>query len=93
VLEVSVERDGARCRWTRPRLYVVAVPDYLFGGGDGYTFRNRASLSVPPGPDLKLLVFDALSEAYARGEAIAPRVEGRIEDRTPSAAPAAGRLP
>jgi 2',3'-cyclic-nucleotide 2'-phosphodiesterase (5'-nucleotidase family) len=93
VLEVSVERDGVPVPLDPAATYVVAVPDYLFGGGDGYTFRNRASLSVPPGPDLKLLVFDALSEAYARGEAIAPPVEGRIEDRTPSAASAADSQP
>ncbi|MBW3569590.1 MAG: 5'-nucleotidase C-terminal domain-containing protein [Gemmatimonadetes bacterium] len=62
------------------RVYVVAVPDYLFGGGDGYLFHNRAILSVPPGPDLRLLAFDALSAAYARGEAIAPAVEGRITE-------------
>jgi len=62
------------------RVYVVAVPDYMFGGGDGYNFHNRAILSVPPGPDLRLLAFDALGAAYARGEAIAPRVEGRITE-------------
>lgn len=60
------------------RVYVVAVPDYLYYGGDGYHFKDRAILVVPPGPDLKLLVFDALSQAYAHGAPIAPRVEGRI---------------
>ena len=62
------------------RVYVVAVPDYLYGGGDGYHFKDRAVTTVPPGPDLRLMVFDALSAAYAEGRAIAPAVEGRINE-------------
>lgn len=62
------------------RVYVVAVPDYMYGGGDGYHFKDRAIMTVPPGPDLKLLAFDALSAAYARGESIGPMVEGRITE-------------
>jgi 2',3'-cyclic-nucleotide 2'-phosphodiesterase (5'-nucleotidase family) len=60
------------------RVYVVAVPDYLYRGGDDYHFKDRALMTVPPGPDLKLLAFDALTASYGRGEPIAPRVEGRI---------------
>lgn len=81
----SVEVGGGD-RWAPledERVYVVAVPDYLFAGGDGYLAHNRAVLSVPPGADLRLLAFDALSAAYARGEAIAPRVEGRINELLP----------
>jgi 5'-nucleotidase len=74
-------REGDR--WApldNDRVYVVAVPDYLYGGGDAYHFKDRAVLAVPPGPDLKLLAFDALSAAYARGESIGPRAEGRITE-------------
>ena len=60
--------------------YVVAVPDYNYGGGDGYTFRSKAIMTIPPGPDLKLMVFDALMAAYARGVAISPAIEGRIRE-------------
>ena len=60
------------------RVYVVAVPDYMYGGGDGYHFKDRAILTVPPGPDLRLLAFDAILAAHARGEAIGAPVEGRI---------------
>jgi hypothetical protein len=63
--------------------YLVAVPDYMFGGGDGYTFATQALEKVPPGPDLKLIAFDALSAACAQGRAIMPRVEGRLIDLTP----------
>ena len=80
VTAVEVRRGDGWEPLDDDRVYVVAVPDYLFGGGDGYLFHNRAILSVPPGPDLRLLAFDALSAAYARGEAIAPRLEGRITE-------------
>jgi hypothetical protein len=49
-------------------------------GGDRYVFHNRAVMSLPPGPDVRLIAFDALSAAYARGEAIAPKLEGRITE-------------
>lgn len=80
VTSVEVQRGTAWEPLDDNRVYVVAVPDYLFGGGDGYLFHNRAILSVPPGADLRLIAFDALSAAYARGEAIAPAVEGRITE-------------
>jgi 5'-nucleotidase len=63
------------------RVYTVAVPDYLYGGGDAFHFKDRSILAIPPGPDLKLMAFDALTQAYADGRAIAPRVEGRITER------------
>lgn len=90
VTSVEVGGEGRWAPLDDERVYVVAVPDYLFSGGDGYLAHNRALLSVPPGADLRLLAFDALSAAYARGEAIAPRVEGRItETDAPSPAPPA----
>ena len=80
VTSVEIRRGDAYEPLDEARVYVVAVPDYLFGGGDGYNFHNRAVLSVPPGPDVRLIAFDALSAAYADGRAIAPRVEGRITE-------------
>jgi len=85
VLDVQVQRGAAWAPLAADSVYTVAVPDYLFGGGDGYTFAKNAVASVPPGPDLKLLAFDALAALYARGEAIRPRVEGRLIDATPRA--------
>lgn len=78
VTSVEVQRGAAWEPLDDSRVYIVAVPDYLFGGGDGYQFHNRAILSVPPGADLRLIAFDALSAAYANGQAISPAVEGRI---------------
>jgi len=60
------------------QIYVVAVPDYLFEGGDGYNFKQKAVLTIPPGPELKLLTFEAISQSYSEGKSIAPTVEGRI---------------
>ncbi|HEV7589621.1 MAG TPA: bifunctional metallophosphatase/5'-nucleotidase [Longimicrobium sp.] len=86
ILDVQVQRGTAWAPLAADSVYTVAVPDYLFGGGDGYTFARNAVASVPPGPDLKLIAFDALAALYARGEAIAPRVEGRLIDATPPGA-------
>lgn len=80
VTSVEVQRGAAWEPLDDNRVYIVAVPDYLFSGGDGYLFHNRAILSVPPGADLRLVAFDALSTAYAAGQAIAPAVEGRITE-------------
>jgi 2',3'-cyclic-nucleotide 2'-phosphodiesterase (5'-nucleotidase family) len=80
VSDVHVQRAGTWQPIDLNALYIVAVPDYSYGGGDGYTFRSRAVITIPPGPDLKLMVFDALSASYAKGVAIAPVVEGRIRE-------------
>jgi hypothetical protein len=61
-------------------VYVVAVPEYLYGGGDGFHFKDRAITTVPPGPDLKLMAFDAIAAAFARGEMIGRPPEGRITE-------------
>ncbi|HEX2202808.1 MAG TPA: 5'-nucleotidase C-terminal domain-containing protein [Longimicrobium sp.] len=85
VLDAQVCRGDACAPLDPARAYRVAVPDYLFGDGDGYTFRARATNVFPPGPELRLTAFDALLTAYSRGQAISPRVEGRLVDATPGA--------
>jgi 5'-nucleotidase/UDP-sugar diphosphatase len=90
VLGVQVRRGE---RWeplAEDSVYAVAVPDYLMGGGDGYTFREVAVRSLPPASELRLLALDALMAAYARGEAVTPRVEGRLVDETPRGSEGAG---
>jgi 2',3'-cyclic-nucleotide 2'-phosphodiesterase (5'-nucleotidase family) len=82
VLDVQVQSGAGWAPLDDARVYVVAVPDYMYGGGDAYNFKNAAIMTVPPGPDVKYLAMDALAAAYARGEAIAPRVEGRIVEVT-----------
>jgi 2',3'-cyclic-nucleotide 2'-phosphodiesterase (5'-nucleotidase family) len=82
VLDVQMQNGAGWAPLDEARIYVVAVPDYMYGGGDGYSFKNAATMTVPPGPDVKYLAFDALTSAYARGEPIAPRIEGRIVEVT-----------
>jgi 5'-nucleotidase len=86
VTSVDIRRGDAWEPLDDNRVYVVAVPDYLMGGGDTYSFHNRAVMSIPPGPDLRLMAFDALAAAYAAGQPISPAVEGRITERGPGAA-------
>jgi len=80
VTQVDVLRAGTWQPLDPQAVYVVAVPDYSYGGGDGYTFHNRALMSVPPGPDLRLMTFQALLDSLAKGKPIAPQVEGRIRE-------------
>jgi 2',3'-cyclic-nucleotide 2'-phosphodiesterase (5'-nucleotidase family) len=80
VTRVEIQRDSAWAPLEEERVYTVAVPDYLFGNGDGYRFRDAATQAVPPGPSLKWLAVQALLDAYSRGQSISPRVEGRITE-------------
>lgn len=82
VTRVEVQRDSTWAPLEDERVYVVAVPDYLFTNGDGYRFRDAATQTVLPGPSLKWLTVQALLDAYSRGQSISPRVEGRIIDST-----------
>ncbi|HEX8697015.1 MAG TPA: 5'-nucleotidase C-terminal domain-containing protein [Longimicrobium sp.] len=83
ILDAQVQREGGWAPIADDSVYTLAVPDYLFGGGDGYPFPEIAVERIPPGPDLKLIAFDRLTALYAAGRAIAPRVEGRLVDETP----------
>ncbi len=78
VRNVKVQQGGDWADLNDDQIYIIAVPDYLFEGGDGYQFKQKAVLAIPPGPELKLLAFEAISQAFSRGESIAPVVEGRI---------------
>jgi len=54
--------------------YDVVVPDYLFGGGDGYRFPAHLVASKR-GSELKYLVLDAVLRAQAEGEGIGEAVD------------------
>ncbi len=54
--------------------YSVVVPDYLYGGGDGYQVpKDRPA--TPPGSELKYRVLDAIINAQAAGEKVGARVD------------------
>jgi 5'-nucleotidase len=56
--------------------YTVAINDYMYGGGDGYTmFENLPTLVAPDeGPDLAAVVSNYVK---AKGT-VSPQIEGRI---------------
>jgi 5'-nucleotidase len=49
--------------------YVLVVPDFLFGGGDGYDI-PKDRFASRPGSELKYLVLDAILGAQGQGEAV-----------------------
>jgi 2',3'-cyclic-nucleotide 2'-phosphodiesterase (5'-nucleotidase family) len=71
---VSVEVDGAPL--DPARIYTVAVPDYVAGGGDGITALRDARVLVDAvsGPQLADVVF----EAVASTGVISPNTDGRL---------------
>jgi 2',3'-cyclic-nucleotide 2'-phosphodiesterase (5'-nucleotidase family) len=56
------------------REYGVVVPDFLFRGGDGYSFPDGVEASRP-GSELVYLVLDAIINAQAEGRAIGAPVD------------------
>jgi len=56
------------------REYSVVVPDFLYRGGDGYTFPQDREASRP-GSELVYLVLDAIINAQAEGQAIGAPVD------------------
>jgi 2',3'-cyclic-nucleotide 2'-phosphodiesterase (5'-nucleotidase family) len=56
------------------RTYSLVVPDFLFGGGDGYEIPKDRPVSLPAS-ELIYLVLDAILDAQGRGEMIGAAVE------------------
>ena len=51
------------------REYTVVVPDFLYGGGDGYEL-PKDRFASRPASELKYLVLDAILRAQGRGQAV-----------------------
>ena len=49
--------------------YVLVVPDFIYGGGDGYEIPQDRFVSRPAS-ELKYLVLDAILQAQGRGETV-----------------------
>jgi 2',3'-cyclic-nucleotide 2'-phosphodiesterase (5'-nucleotidase family) len=49
--------------------YTLVVPDFLYGGGDGYEL-PKDRFASRPGSELKYLVLDAIITAQGRGESV-----------------------
>ena len=56
------------------KQYVLVVPDFLYGGGDGYEI-PKDRFASRPGSELKYLVLDAILRARAEGRAVGVPVD------------------
>ena len=54
--------------------YTLVVPDFLYGGGDGYELPQERPVSRP-GSELKYLVLDGILRAQAQGRSIGTVVD------------------
>lgn len=67
--------DGEQWREIESRReYGVVVPDFLYRGGDGYSFPTEVEASRP-GSELVYLVLDAIINAQAEGRAVGAPVD------------------
>jgi 5'-nucleotidase len=61
------------------KRYVVAIPDYIFKGGDGYTMFSGGEVLVTP--EAGGLIVTAMAKYLSAKKEISPVVEGRIRVR------------
>jgi 2',3'-cyclic-nucleotide 2'-phosphodiesterase (5'-nucleotidase family) len=65
VYEIKV-RDGSKWVAFDPKqTYTLAVPEFLYKCNNGYTFREKVTFLLPPGPDVRSLVYRALKGTTA----------------------------
>jgi 5'-nucleotidase len=81
IVSLQVPVDGGWQEIDANADYVMVVPDFLYGGGDGYQMPAGRNASRP-GSELKYLVLDAILRARAEGHAVgvpvdpeSPRIE------------------
>ena len=66
IVSLQVPSDGGWQEIGSDRQYSLVVPDFLYGGGDGYEIPKDRPAS-PPASELKYLVLDAVLSAQAQG--------------------------
>ena len=59
--------DGKWQEIDAEKEYTLVVPDFLYGGGDGYKLPQERPVSRP-GSELKYLVLDAILASTGRGQ-------------------------
>lgn len=74
IVSLQLPGEGGWSEIEADRLYDVVVPDYLYGGGDGYSFPEHREASRR-GSELKYLVLDAILRAQADGAAVGEAVD------------------
>lgn len=74
IVSLQVPIDNGWQEIAADKTYSLVVPDFLFGGGDGYEIPKDRPVS-PPASELVYLVLDAILDAEARGELIGAAVD------------------
>lgn len=76
IVSLQVPGDDGWQEIDADREYLLVIPDYLFGGGDGYEVpEHRRQTASRPGSELKYLVLDGIVRAQAEGRAIGEPVD------------------
>ncbi len=74
IVSLQVPASGGWQEIAAAGEYSVVVPDYLFGGGDGYEIpKDRPT--TPPASELKYLVLDGVLRAQAQGKKVGAPVD------------------
>ena len=71
---IDIDRIGRLAEIAAEDEYVLVVPDFIYGGGDGYEIPQDRFASRPAS-ELKYLVLDAILRAQAEGLAIGEPVD------------------
>lgn len=69
IVSIEVPVDGTWQTMDPAKDYSLVVPDFLYGGGDGYDIPNDRPAS-PPGSELKYRVLDAILNAQGAGQTV-----------------------
>ncbi|NCF14113.1 MAG: hypothetical protein GWP62_02305 [Gammaproteobacteria bacterium] len=69
IVSLQVPTEGGWSEVDEKREYTVVVPDFLYGGGDGYEL-PKDRFASRPGSELKYLVLDAILRAQGLGQAV-----------------------
>jgi len=69
IISLQIPSENGWAEIVDDREYSLVVPDYLFGGGDGYRIPKDRPASRPAS-ELVYLVLDAILDAQSRGEKV-----------------------
>lgn len=69
IVSLQVPIEGSWREIDADKVYSLVVPDFLYGGGDGYRIPRDRPVSLPAS-ELKYLVLDAILAATAQGQGV-----------------------
>jgi 5'-nucleotidase len=73
IVSLQVPTDSGWEEIAADKEYALVVPDFLYGGGDGYEI-PKDRFASRPGSELKYLVLDAILQAQGRGQTVGEAV-------------------